>query len=70
MHSNPQDDPLTYRGIVVAEEYRCSDYDRSDYSYSQRVEDDIINAVGGIYGPYTGTCFAAKTETTSSTLCP
>ena len=58
-----EDDALTYRGIVVAEEHRCSDYDRSDYRYSQRVEDDIIDAVGGIYGPYTGTCYVAKTET-------
>ena len=54
---------LTYRGLVVAEENRCSPYDRSDYRYSQRVEDDIILAVGGIYGPYTGTCYSAKTET-------
>lgn len=56
-------DILTYRGIPVAEEQRCSAYRRDDYRYSQSVEDDVIKAVGGIYGPYTGTCYAAKTET-------
>ena len=31
--------------LAVQEESRCSDYDRDDYHYSQRVEDDIIRAL-------------------------
>ncbi len=57
------EDAFTYRGIVVAEEDRCSEYNRSDYRYPQSVEDDIIEGLGGIYGPYTGTCYATKLET-------
>jgi len=53
----------TWRGIIVAEENRCSSYDSGDYSYPQSVEDAIIARLGGIYSPYTGECFASKTET-------
>jgi hypothetical protein len=53
----------TWRGIVVADENRCSPYDSGDYSYPQSVEDAIIDRLGGIYSPYTGECFASKTET-------
>jgi len=45
------------------EENRCSPYDSGDYSYPQSVEDAIIGRLGGIYSPYTGECFAGKTET-------
>ena len=53
----------TWRGIVIADENRCSPYDSGDYSYPQSVEDDIIARLGGIYSPYTGECFASKSET-------
>ena len=53
----------TWRGIVIADENRCSPYDSGDYSYPQSVEDDIIDRLGGIYSPYTGECFASKSET-------
>ncbi len=53
----------TWRGIVVADENRCSPYDSGDYSYPQSVEDAIIDRLGGIYSPYTGECFAGKSET-------
>ncbi len=53
----------TWRGIVIADENRCSPYDSGDYSYPQSVEDDIIASLGGIYSPYTGECFASKSET-------
>ena len=53
----------TWRGIVVADENRCSPYDSGDYSYPQSVEDAIIDRLGGTYSPYTGECFAGKTET-------
>ena len=52
-----------WRGIVIADENRCSPYDSGDYSYPQSVEDDIIDRLGGIYSPYTGECFASKSET-------
>ena len=54
---------LTWRGLVIADEDRCSPYDSGDYSYPQSVEDDIITLLGGIYSPYTGECFASQSET-------
>ena len=50
-------------GLVVAPESRCSAYDRGDYPYPQSVELDIIEALGSVYGPYTGACFSNKGET-------
>ena len=53
-----------WRGIVVADEHRCSPYDAGDYRYSQSVENRIVSGIGGIvYGPYTGTHFASTDET-------
>ena len=53
----------TWRGLVVADENRCSEYSASNYSYPQSVEADIIGQLGGIYSPYTGECFASKSDT-------
>ena len=53
----------TWHGIVVAPENRCSPYDSDDYRYPQSVENRIVNAHGGIYGPYTGTWFNSTGET-------
>ena len=53
----------TWRGIVIADENRCSPYDSNDYSYPPSVEDEIISLLGGIYSPYTGECFSSKSET-------
>ena len=49
--------------ITGTAENRCSPYDSGDYSYPQSVEDAIIDRLGGIYSPYTGECFAGKSET-------
>ena len=54
----------TWRGLRIAAENRCSEYDSDDYSYSQSVEPRIVAAMGDIiYGPYTGTWFASTRET-------
>ena len=54
----------TWRGLVVAPEHRCSPYDRKrDYPYPQSIERDIVGRLGGVYGPYTDTCFASAQET-------
>ena len=53
----------SYRGIVVAPEYRCSPYDRSDYPYPQSMEARIVAGIGKMYSPYTGRCFASAQET-------
>ena len=50
------DDGATWRGLVVAEEDRCSEYDRSDYG-STAAEEKIANNVGGWWSPYDGTEF-------------
>ena len=52
-----------WRGITVAPEDRCSPYDPDDYRYSPSVEPRIVDAQGGIYGPYTGTWFESIRET-------
>ena len=53
----------TWRGITIAPEERCSPYDPDDYRYSPSVEPKIVEAQGGIYGPYTGTWFESIRET-------
>ena len=54
----------TWRGLVVAPEQRCADYDADDYPYGQSVEPRIVAGMGGIiYGPYTGTWFDSTSET-------
>ena len=52
-----------WRGITVAPETRCSPYDADEYRYSPLVEPRIVEAQGGIYGPYTGTWFETIKET-------
>ena len=47
----------------MAPENRCSGYDPGDYHYSPSVEPRIVDAQGGIYGPYTGTWFDSIRET-------
>ena len=54
----------TWRGLAVANEDRCSPYDRADYPYPQSIEAEIVATQGGrIYGPYTGTTFTSTRET-------
>ena len=54
----------TWRGLVVAREDRCADYDRTDYAYNSRVlEAELVRELGGLYGPYTGRCFRDARET-------
>lgn len=54
---------LTWRGLKVEPERRCSPYDSDHYRYSQSVEDRIIADHGGVYSPYTGRWFSTKRET-------
>ena len=55
----------TWRGLRVADEVRCSPYDRQqDYGYPQSIELRIVASMQGrIYGPYTGRYFASIRET-------
>ena len=55
--------PDTWRGLTIAPEERCSDYDSADYRYSQSLEAQIVESLGGVYGPYTGTWFESTSET-------
>ena len=53
----------SWRGLTVAPEHRCAPYDKKrDYPYPQSVERDIVRALGAVYGPYTGTCFASTRD--------
>ena len=53
----------SWRGITVAEENRCSHYNRSDYSYPQSVELQIIEHMDNrIYGPYTGRTYNDRNQ--------
>ena len=59
-----QDSADTWRGLVVAPEHRCSPYDKKqDYPYPQSIQQEIVRRLGGVYGPYTNTCFASPQET-------
>ena len=59
----PANPEATWRGITVAPENRCSPYDPDDYPYPQSVEPRIVENLGGIYGPYSGTWFGSIRET-------
>ena len=59
----PTQSGAIWRGLTVAPENRCSPYDSDDYRYSPSVEPRIVEALGGIYGPYTGTWFESIKET-------
>ena len=59
----PAHPPGLWRGITIAPENRCSTYDADEYRYSPSVEPRIVEAQGGIYGPYTGTWFESIRET-------
>ncbi len=52
-----------WRGLVVAEENRCSDYSASDYRYSPSVENAVVASLGGVYSPYTGVWYHSQTTT-------
>ena len=52
-----------WRGLVVAPEERCAPYDASEYHYSQSVEPQIADSLGGVYSPYTCETFKALNET-------
>ena len=53
-----------WRGLPVTPEHRCSPYDKKrDYPYPQSIEQEIVQQLGAIYSPYTGTCFASTTDT-------
>ena len=59
----PTQPASTLGDLTVAPEYRCAPYDPDDYPYSPSVEAKIVDALGGIYGPYTGTWFESIRET-------
>ena len=64
--STPQDPGCAIadlKNLTMAEEHRCSGYDRDDYPYSQSVEDQLIAEYGGVYSPYTGEYFGSKFDT-------
>ena len=53
-----------WRGITLGPEVRCTPYDSDDYRYSQRLEPQILERLGGlIYSPYTGERFRSLRET-------
>lgn len=53
-----------WRGLVVEPENRCSPYDKkSQYPYSQSVEDNIVGSMGSVYGPYTGNYYESDSQT-------
>ena len=53
----------TWHGLTVAAEDRCSPYNPDDYPYPPSVEPRIVEDLGGVYGPYTGTWFESIKDT-------
>ena len=60
VHASPT---ALWRGLTVRAEDRCAPYDAADYPYPQSVEAQIVAAIGGVYGPYTGRWFGSAAET-------
>ena len=58
------DQVRTWRGLQIAPEERCSEYDRGDYPIPPGLEDEIVAEMGQVYGPYTKRCFADTSDTT------
>ena len=57
-------DAATWRGISVADEQRCSAYDRGSCRYPARMEAEIIRSqTGMVNGPYTGRTFESPKQT-------
>ena len=59
---------ILWRGLQVEAESRCADapYDRAEYGSRYRSkEDDIVDELGGIFGPYTGTCYESTDDPTT-----
>lgn len=52
-----------WRGLVVAPEFRCAPYDRSDYRYPRTVEEMVVRELGDLFGPYTCTSFGSTRDT-------
>ncbi len=62
---NPTTTPkLTWHGLIIDAENRCSPYDPDDYPYRQSVEARVVEEMGDIiYGPYTGRWFSSTRDT-------
>lgn len=58
------DQDQTWRGLRIAPENRCSEYDRGNYPFPASLEEEIVAELGQIYEPYTGRCFAHTSDTT------
>ena len=63
-------DCAEWRGLAVADESRCSPYDRADYEYGytyeerRTIESGIVERMNGqVYGPYEGVFFESMRET-------
>ena len=55
---------LSWLGLTIADENRCSAYVPDDYPYPQSAETKIVDDMGGIiYGPYTGRYFKSTKDT-------
>ena len=57
---------LVWRGLDVEPESRCAGhrYDRDEYGTRYRSkEDDLVEELGAVFGPYTGRCFGSTSET-------
>ena len=53
-----------WRGLKVADEDRCSPYNReNDYTYPPELEEQIVKRLGGIFSPYTCETFDSLRKT-------
>lgn len=49
--------------LTVEPEHRCSDYNKSDYSYPSSIEPRIVDYQGGMFSPYTDQTVYSLRET-------
>ena len=50
-------------GIRVAPESSATEYDRAAYKYPASIENEIVDAQGGLFSPYSARCFESIRET-------
>lgn len=50
-------------GVRIAAEVDDGSYDRRDYDYPSSIEADIVNLQGGLFSPYSLSCFDSASET-------
>lgn len=59
-----EEEPTSWRGLKIAEEETCTDYDSDFYPYGSNSDWGIAASMGGLWGPYEEVCFETVYDVT------